>query len=117
MELKIELDERYTIQLEGTGALMAQWVVRFCGEWVGSSPGESGASALGIEHAIARDLILNGTSPSIVSGNVGLHATLLGAPFYVQYGCEYHKFDDLLEAVNEFNGCVFHDKECNPVEE
>lgn len=48
------LDARYSVTREYTGADVAQYVARFCGEWIGSAPTAEGASALTHEHARQR---------------------------------------------------------------
>lgn len=43
-------DRRYSIAREYCGYSAAQWVVRFCGDWVGSAPGKPDALAIARAH-------------------------------------------------------------------
>lgn len=49
-----ERDRRYTIKLEYCGYLKPQWVVRFCGDWVGRAPQRPGATDIALAHQADR---------------------------------------------------------------
>lgn len=48
------LDARYSVTREYTGAPWPQYVVRFCGDWVGNADTPEDASALAADHARQR---------------------------------------------------------------
>lgn len=47
-------DRRYSIEREWTGSEKTQWVVRFCGDWVGARPTKSSAKGLQHQHDMFR---------------------------------------------------------------
>lgn len=47
-------DRRYSIEREWCGRTKPQWVVRFCGDWVGSRPTKSAAKGLAHQHDMFR---------------------------------------------------------------
>jgi hypothetical protein len=54
MTYPIHRDRRYTVTKEFTGHAKPQWVVRFCGEWVASSPFYSSAVVRAVGHNAER---------------------------------------------------------------
>lgn len=53
-------DKRYSYDLENTGAASPQFVVRFCGDWVGAAANPAQAQAIAWRHALDRHAALNG---------------------------------------------------------
>ena len=47
-------DSRYTIALEHCGQLTPQYVIRFCGDWIGSAPTKQEAEEFRDIHTKAR---------------------------------------------------------------
>jgi hypothetical protein len=56
----MKTDKRYTITREWCGASEPLFVVRFCGDWVGSSASRWDAEAIRDHHKAERDKILTG---------------------------------------------------------
>lgn len=54
--MRLPIDGRYTIQLEGTGKPNAQYVVRFCGDWLASFSTEKEAVAYAVGQVDERRL-------------------------------------------------------------
>lgn len=51
-------DKRYSIALEYCGYAKRRWVVRFCGEWIGTGKNRADAEAIARQHTAARTLAL-----------------------------------------------------------
>jgi hypothetical protein len=52
-------DSRFTIQKEFTGKPKAQFVVRFCNNWVDSAPTKKGATIIKNKARLDRENLLN----------------------------------------------------------
>jgi len=60
----MKLDSHYSIRKEFCGFAKAQWVARFCGDWLGSSPKQSTAKTIASQH---RALFLSGLTKTHTS--------------------------------------------------
>lgn len=65
-------DGRYDINLEFTGAITQQHVVRFCGDFVSAHDGRGQAEIAALEHCIARDQNRSGWGVSCKSAKCAL---------------------------------------------
>jgi hypothetical protein len=51
-------DQRYSIALEYCGYAKRHWVVRFCGEWIGTGKNRPDADRIARQHKAARTVAL-----------------------------------------------------------